>query len=181
MKTLYFLFFFLISIPLSFAQGFLGLDRIICTGGNTTLDAGPGYNEYHWSSGETTQTIVASAGTYSADRRIVSSSQTVDISQPDGSNSISYSADISQSFTMNSTGYLKAVELIQSGYNQVATSPNFIITKGDGPSGTIISTNTASIPATGAGPQNIDLSISIPGNVLVYKDSVYTFTFSNGG
>lgn len=44
----------------------LGNDTIICTAGIQQLDAGPGYNSYQWSTGETTQQInVTSSGTYS--------------------------------------------------------------------------------------------------------------------
>ncbi len=45
----------------------LGPDVLICDGGSTTLDAGPG-NSFSWSTGETTQTITVSAsGNYSVD------------------------------------------------------------------------------------------------------------------
>lgn len=41
-------------------------DNVFCTGGSTILDAGAGYTNYNWSSGETTQTIeVFMGGDYS--------------------------------------------------------------------------------------------------------------------
>jgi uncharacterized protein (TIGR02145 family) len=44
----------------------LGPDRSICPGTSTTLDAGPSYTTYLWSTGATTRTItVSTAGTYS--------------------------------------------------------------------------------------------------------------------
>jgi len=44
----------------------IGADRGICPGGTLTLDAGPGFSRYSWSTGETTRTITISApGTYS--------------------------------------------------------------------------------------------------------------------
>ncbi len=44
----------------------LGPDRIICPGQTITLDAGPGFLSYLWSTGATTRTITVSvAGTYS--------------------------------------------------------------------------------------------------------------------
>jgi len=44
----------------------LGNDTTICTGQPLTLDAGPGYSQYLWSTGETTQTIlIQDTGTYS--------------------------------------------------------------------------------------------------------------------
>ena len=44
----------------------LGNDIAICQGDSTLLDAGSGYTNYLWNTGETTQTIhVNTAGTYS--------------------------------------------------------------------------------------------------------------------
>jgi len=44
----------------------LGPDRVICPGHSTTLDAGPGFTTYLWSTNATTRTItVSTAGTYS--------------------------------------------------------------------------------------------------------------------
>ncbi|MCX6250433.1 MAG: hypothetical protein NTX61_06750, partial [Bacteroidetes bacterium] len=43
----------------------LGPDDSICAGGIKILNAGPGYNSYHWSTGATTQTItITTPGTY---------------------------------------------------------------------------------------------------------------------
>lgn len=43
----------------------LGADDTLCTGGTTTLDAGPGFNAYAWSNGDATQTsTVNTTGTY---------------------------------------------------------------------------------------------------------------------
>ena len=39
-------------------------DTSVCPGGTTVLDAGPGYYDYQWGSGEVTQTKVASAGVH---------------------------------------------------------------------------------------------------------------------
>jgi len=47
------------------ASGSTPDDGTICTGEDALLDAGPSYNSYAWSSGETSQTITAAtAGTY---------------------------------------------------------------------------------------------------------------------
>ncbi len=43
----------------------LGTDTMICNGCSITLDAGPGFSNYTWSTGDTTQSIVVNqAGTY---------------------------------------------------------------------------------------------------------------------
>ncbi len=66
-KLLAIIFFIIPCV--SFAQCIdtlnLGNDTILCTGDSVILDAGPGYLDYLWSNGDTTQTIkVGSTNTY---------------------------------------------------------------------------------------------------------------------
>lgn len=42
-------------------------DAVICPGGTTVLDAGPGFDSYLWSNGATSQTITVGTGTYWVD------------------------------------------------------------------------------------------------------------------
>ena len=81
---------------------------------------------------------------------------------------------------MNNTGYIKKISVIQ-GANQVAyNNLYFYITKYEGFAGTSIASTYFDLAATGAG-QQVPLEVIIPGNVLVYADSVLSFPFTTGG
>jgi gliding motility-associated-like protein len=43
------------------------IDKVVCPDDNTTLDAGPGFTSYLWSTGATTQSITVGAGSYYVD------------------------------------------------------------------------------------------------------------------
>jgi len=182
MKILYSIILFIGINQTLFSQGFLGSDVSVCDGQNTVLDAGASYTEYVWNTNATTRTIsvnAADAGQYWAERRLVAANTIDDISQTTSSPNTSYTI-LGQSFKVNTTGYLRKITALQ-GPNQIAyNNLQFNVYKKAGFSGTTIATTSFNLPSTGPTQQQL-LDVTIPGNVLVYKDSIYTFQFNTGG